>query len=109
MQVYNIKEMLGGWFVGNFEPAAYKTKDFEVCYKVHPKGEEWETHYHKVGTEINLLVSGKMMLQGKILKSGDIFILNPYEIADPVFLEDCEVVCVKTPSAPGDKYVCNIL
>ena len=39
-----------------------------------------------------------MILQGKKLISGDIFILKPYEIADPEFLEDCEMIAVKTPS-----------
>ena len=38
------------------------------------------------------------------LTSGDIFIIYPGEISDPVFLEDCEIICVKSPSVPGDKY-----
>ena len=39
-----------------------------------------------------------MTIQNKELNTGDIFILNPFEIADPIFLEDCEVICVKTKS-----------
>jgi|TARA_R110002074_G_scaffold10220_1_gene39260 mannose-6-phosphate isomerase-like protein (cupin superfamily) len=105
MKVMKLEDMFKGWFIGDFEPTAYKSKDFEVCYRVHPKGEKWEWHYHKEITEINLLVSGKMIMQGKELNVGDIFIVNPYEIADPDFLEDCGIVCVKTPSTPGDKYV----
>lgn len=96
--------MVKGWFIGNFEPTAYKTEDFEVSYKLHPKGEIWEHHYHKIATEINLLIRGEMILQGKRLVSGDIFVLKPMEIADPEFLEDCEIVCVKTKSVIGDKY-----
>jgi hypothetical protein len=46
-----------------------------------------------------------MTIQNKELNEGDIFILNPYEIADPIFLEDCTVLIVKTPSVPDDKYV----
>ena len=42
---------------------------------------------------------------GEDLKAGDVFIVYPGEIADPVFHEDCKVVCIKTPSIPGDKYV----
>lgn len=104
MKTYKLKDMKGGWFIGDFEPTAYSTPDFEVSYRTHPKGEKWDVHYHKIGTEINLLVSGRMSLQDKILLSGDIFILYPYEIADPIFIEDCVVLCIKTPSAPGDKY-----
>ena len=108
MKTYRFEDMKGGWYIGDFLPAAYKTKDFEVCYKKHTKGERWDSHYHKIGTEINFLVKGKMKIQDRIVRSGDIFILPPYEIADPEFLEDCEVVIVKTPSATQDKYVIDI-
>ena len=105
MELFRIEDMKAGWFIGNFEPTAYKTEDFEVCYKKHTKGEKWETHYHKEGTEINYLIEGTMMIQGKKLVSGDIFIIRPFEIADPEFIEDCTLVIVKTPSKTNDKYI----
>ena len=105
MELFRIEDMKAGWFVGNFEPTAYKTEDFEVCYKKHTKGEKWETHYHKEGTEINYLIEGTMKIQGKKLVSGDIFIIRPFEIADPEFIEDCTLVIIKTPSKTNDKYV----
>jgi quercetin dioxygenase-like cupin family protein len=107
MKIYNYNDMTGGWFVGNFEPTAHKTENFEVSYKIHPKGEIWDTHYHKIATEINFLVSGKMTIQGQNLKSGDIFVIEPLEIADPIFHEDCHIVCVKTLSVKNDKYIVN--
>ena len=97
--------MKGGWFIGNFDPSALRTPDFEVGYKFHPKGEKWDKHYHKKGVEITYLIRGKMQIQNRILTSGDIFTIFPNEIADPVFLEDCEVVIVKSPSVVGDKYI----
>ena len=105
MEILKFKDMIGGWFVGNFTPTAYKTTDFEVCYKTHKAGEKWETHYHKEGTEINLLIEGEMTIQNKTIKSGDIFIFKPFEIADPEFLTDCTLIIIKTPSIPGDKFV----
>ena len=39
-----------------------------------------------------------MIIQGKELTKGDIFILEPYEIADPAFVEETEIVCVKNKS-----------
>jgi len=105
MKIYNYKDMKGGWFVGNFEPSAYKTENFEVSYKIHPKGEIWDHHYHKVATEINFLISGRMKIIDTELKSGDIFVIEPNEVADPVFYEDCHIVCVKTTSLKGDKYI----
>jgi len=105
MKIYKMENFVGGWFMGDFEPTLLKTKDFEVCYKEHKKGEHWDTHYHKIGTEYNYLTEGKMLLQGKELNSGDLFIIEPYEVADPIFLEDCKVVIIKTPSSPKDKYI----
>ncbi len=109
MKIFNFKDMIGGWFVGDFKPTAFKTKEFEVSYKIHPKKEKWDFHYHTLVTEINLLIRGDMILQGKKLKTGDIFLIEPYEIADPDFLEDCEIVCVKCPSVPNDKIKFNVI
>ena len=103
MKLGRIENMVGGWFIGNFEPTAFKTTDYEVSYKVHKKGEIWDIHYHKKAKEINLLIHGRMIIQGKELISGDIFTFDTYEIADPEFLEECEIICVKTTSDTNDK------
>ena len=105
MEVFKIDNMQGGWYAGNLSPVAFSTSDFEVCYKKHIQGEDWPKHYHKEADEINFLRSGKMIIQGTELVAGDIFILRKGEVADPVFLEDCEVFIVKTPSVPGDKFI----
>ena len=105
MKTYRLTDMRGGWFVGAFSPTAHYTKDCEVSLKTHPKGEKWDVHYHKIATEVNLLVSGEMTIRGTRLVANDVFVLEPGEIADPVFHEDCVIVCVKTPSVTGDKYV----
>lgn len=82
MKLDRLEKMSGGWFIGNFD-CAYTTDAVEVSYKTHPRGEQWDIHYHEHVTEVNLLVRGKMILQGVELNAGDIFTLNPYEIADP--------------------------
>lgn len=105
MIIQKLSDMKGGWFVGDFFPTAYLSKEVEVSYKVHTKGSPWPTHYHRVATEINLLVRGQMVLQRKELKTGDIFTLLPFEIADPIFITDCEIVCVKVPSVRDDKVI----
>jgi hypothetical protein len=104
MKIDNINNMWRGWMVGNFNPSVYKTDLFEVGILIHKKGEKWPKHYHKIATEINCLISGKMVICGKEINPGDIFILEPLEIADPEFLEDCKIVVVKTASVPNDKY-----
>lgn len=105
MEIFNFKDMIGGWFVGDFIPSAYRTKDFEVCYKHHPKGEKWDTHYHKKATEINLLVKGRIKINDIIIEEGSIFVIEPFYTSAPEFLDDCELVVVKTVSDKNDKYL----
>ncbi len=104
MEVHKSKKWKGGWFIGNFRPAAHKTQDFEVCFKLHPKGERWAKHYHKVATEINYLIRGKMKLMNRTFTKGDVFIIKPGEVADPVFFTECELIVVKIPSVKNDKF-----
>lgn len=94
-----------GWIIGNFDPSIIKTSGFEVGLLSHHKGEKWPKHYHQYQEEINVLISGKMSLNGEIILPNDIFILEPGEIAEPEFLEDCLILVIKHPSIPGDKHV----
>lgn len=96
--------MTRGWFIGDFEPSVLRTCNFEVGVLTHKKDEVWPKHYHALSTEYNLLLEGSMTVQGEKIYPGDIFIFEPMEIADPVFHEDCRVLCVKVPSRPGDKH-----
>ena len=105
MLTQKISEMTRGWFIGDFEPSVLKTKEFEVGVLTHKKGEQWPKHYHKVATEVTLLLSGSMTICGQLIEAGTIFTIEPNEIADPVFHEDCTVLVIKTPSVIGDKYV----
>jgi len=104
MKTYKISDFHRGWFMGNFDPSILKTEQFEVGLLTHKQGEVWPKHYHAIATEYNLLVSGSMIINETKIKPGDIFVLEPYQIADPIFLEDCTVLCVKVPSISGDKY-----
>jgi len=105
MIVGKLNDHIGGWIIGDFEKSLLRTKDFEVSVKVHPKGEIWPAHFHKIATEYNVLISGSMSMCGVELITGDTFIVEPNEVADPVFHEDCTVMCIKVPSIIGDKYL----
>jgi len=98
MKIYRAKKWKGGWFVGDFKPTTFRTKEFEVCYKKFTKGESHDRHHHKVATEINYMISGKIKIRGKIFGAGDVFILYSGEVADPNFLSACKMIIVKTPS-----------
>lgn len=108
MIIKRIEDFKGGWFIGDFNPSIYRTNEFEVAVHFYDKGQIWDAHYHAVAKEINYIISGKMLLQGKELKTGNVFSLEPYEIADPEFLEPTAIVVIKTPSIPSDKYKIEI-
>lgn len=96
--------MTRGWFVGDFEPSAFRSEQFEVGIAEHPEGSFWPKHYHKEITEISLVLEGTLRINNQIIKAGEIFVLLPYEVVEPEFLTDCKLVVIKTPSKPKDKY-----
>lgn len=104
MNNYHIKDMRGGWFIGNFEPSIIKEKNFEVGVKFFKKGELFPKHYHKIATEITVIISGKVLINDMIYQSGDIIIQNPFEKSDFQVLEDTIINVVKIPSVKDDKY-----
>jgi mannose-6-phosphate isomerase-like protein (cupin superfamily) len=105
MKTFDPASMVRGYFIGDFEPTAYRTKDFEVSLMVHKQGEVWDAHYHTDSDEINYLMEGRMTINGELLEAPVIFVIEREEIADPEFLTDCKLIVVKTPSAPGDKRI----
>lgn len=104
MRKFDIKDMIRGWFIGNFEPTVLKTESFEVGLLSHKKQEQWPEHVHKIATEYNVLLKGSMAVNGTEIKEGEIFIIEPGESSRPEFFEDCKVLCIKVPSVIGDKY-----
>lgn len=104
MKIVKLSKMHRGWMIGDFEPSILKTSLFEVAYLSHKKDEVWPNHFHSIATEYNLLVRGSMTVCNKKINQGEIFIIEPKEKAAPIFHEDCEIVCIKVPSLPKDKY-----
>ena len=97
--------MVKGWFVGNFYPVAFKTPDVEVAVKKYCKGDGEEAHYHKLATEITVIVSGKVLMNDVIYKEGDILVINPNTATDFLALSDVITTVVKIPGAENDKYI----
>jgi|TARA_R110001583_G_scaffold67703_2_gene193433 quercetin dioxygenase-like cupin family protein len=105
MKTYNIKNMKGGWFIGNFEPSVFKNPFFEVAHHFHEAGYIGPKHYHKIAPELSYIVSGNLIASGRKLSTGDMFVYEPGDIADVEFLEDTNLIVVKWPSVPSDKYM----
>lgn len=105
MVVAKLDEMIKGWFVGGFDPAVFKTKDVEVAVKHYKAGDSEGWHYHKVATEITVIISGQVEMMEKTFGPGDIVVLSPNEGTAFRALTDATNVVVKLPGALNDKYL----
>lgn len=99
-----LDDMIKGWFVGSFEPTALKTDACEVAVKRYKAGDYESPHYHRIATEITVVLEGKVRMSGNEWGAGDIIVLPPGEITDFEALTDAVNVVVKTPGAPNDKF-----
>lgn len=97
--------MLKGWFVGNFTPSVLSTSDVEVGVKMYRAGDSEERHFHKIATEVTLIQSGRVHMNGQEYVAGDIVVIEPLESTDFKALEDTVTVVVKHPGASNDKYL----
>lgn len=105
MQVFNIKDMVRGWFVGAFSPTSHSTVAVEVGQKSYSKGDKEVRHFHKVATEITLIQKGLVRMNGEEFRDGDIIVLQPMESCDFEAIEDTCTVVVKVPGAKNDKFI----
>lgn len=100
-----LQGMVKGWFVGGFEPTLFKTNDVEVAVKEYKKGDSEQSHYHKVATEITVVISGSICMFEKVWGAGDIIVAEPGDVTGFESLSDSVTVVVKIPGALNDKYV----
>ena len=105
MKVAKLEDMVKGWFVGNFDPTLLKTNDVEIAVKEYKKGDYEKKHYHKIATEITVIVSGRVKMNNVEYKKGDIIVTEPNEATDFEALEDTVNTVVKYPGANNDKYL----
>lgn len=104
MELFDPKTFRGGWFVGSFEPTAYKTDACEVSFKEHKAGEYWAPHYHKQADEINYLLTGTMKVNEQILVAPVVFVISKGEVSRPEFITDVTLIVVKVPGVLNDKF-----
>ena len=105
MKTARLQDMVKGWFVGNFDPTLIRTNDVEVAVKEYKQGEYEERHYHKLSTEITVIASGRVRMNGVEYVKGDIVVIEPNQATDFEVLEDTITTVVKYPGANNDKYM----
>lgn len=92
--------------MGNFTPTVLSTNDVEVAVKRYKKGDYESCHYHKIATEITVIISGRVRMNGQEYGADSIIVMEPGESTDFECLEDNTVnVVVKHPGANNDKYL----
>lgn len=104
MQITKLDNMVKGWFVGYFEPSLIKTKDVEVAVKHYRAGDYESPHFHKIATELTVIITGEVEMNGIMYSSGDIITIEPGECTDFKVLSDSITTVVKIPGAIHDKY-----
>lgn len=105
MKLHHLSHMVKGWFVGGFSPSVVQTHAVEVAVKTYKAGDKEAMHFHRLATEITVVVSGHVRMAGKDLGPGDIVALEPLEPTDFEAVTDAINVVVKLPGAADDKYL----
>jgi len=104
MRRAKLSEMTRGWFVGNFEPTLYRTGEVEVAVKSYREGDCEAAHYHRIATEITVITSGTVEMNGIGYGPGDVIILEPGEVTDFRAVTEAILTVVKIPGAGNDKH-----
>jgi quercetin dioxygenase-like cupin family protein len=104
LELYKLDAMVRGWFVGNFAPSVATTPDVEVGIKAYKAGDVEAVHFHKIATEITVILDGMVEMCGQKFTSGDIVKLPPGEATGFKAITDVTTVVIKLPSVIGDKY-----
>jgi hypothetical protein len=105
MEVFDIQDMVRGWFVGNFDPSVLKTEDVEVALQSYNAGDYEERHFHKISTEVTMITSGVVEMNGVRYSEGSIIVIKPNESTDFRAITAVKNVVVKVPGAANDKYM----
>lgn len=104
MELSHLKDMIGGWIVGDFSPSILKSSEFEVAVKHYKAGDYEKEHFHKIAEEITLILSGRVKMFNQEFLEGDIIHIKPGESTGFLSITDSITVVVKKPSVIGDKY-----
>lgn len=101
----HLDDMVRGWFVGDFSPTLHATQDVEVAVQKFAAGDHEASHFHKIATEITLILSGEAEMLGQRFKAGDIVKIKPGTATSFHAITDVTTVVVKHPGAKNDKYL----
>jgi NDP-sugar pyrophosphorylase family protein len=102
-KIENLSEYTRGWLIGDFEPSIIRTTYYELGIMKYVKNSYHQFHIHQECDEYNYLIKGEIKINNFVIKAGQVFIIPKGQIVCPIFMKDCEIIVVKTPSKPTDK------
>ncbi len=105
MKTAKLNDMVRGWLVGSFNPAVFQTSDVEFAVQQFTAGTHEAQHFHKIATEITVIVIGEAEMNGVRYQAGDIIVIEPGEATDFRALKDTTTAVLKLPGALNDKYL----
>jgi hypothetical protein len=105
MRKARLEDMKGGWFVGAFSPTMLRTDAAEVAVKHYAAGDAEKRHYHKIATEVTVIVAGEVEMNGVRYGPGQILVIEPGEMTDFKAVSNATTAVVKLPGALNDKYM----
>jgi len=105
MKKIKLSDFFRGWFVGDFEPTLFKSKDIEIAVQAYEKNHIEPEHFHKIATEITIMVKGNAYFNDQLVCEDEGIIIFPGEINIFKAATDCKTLVVKFPSASKDKYL----
>lgn len=105
MRIFKLSDFTRGWIVGDFNNSVIKMNSSEFCVKRFKAGEKEPLHYHKLTTEITVVVSGSIKMNGIEYGPDDVVVMEPGESTDFEALTDATTVAFRNGSFPGDKYI----
>jgi len=104
MKHHKLQDMVKGWFVGGFKPSVFSTDACEVAVKHYKGGDVEAAHFHRIATEITVVITGNIRMAGREFAEGDIVVLEPGEVSSFEAISDTVNVVVKLPGALNDKF-----
>lgn len=105
MKKFSLDKMKAGWFIGDFTPSVIRTKEFEVAIKGYNQGDYEKAHHHKIATEVTVIITGSVRMNGRVFYSGEVILIDKNEVVNFEALEDTITAVVKFPSVNNDKYL----
>jgi mannose-6-phosphate isomerase-like protein (cupin superfamily) len=101
----DLKTFVKGWFIGNFEPTLFDTKEFEIAIKRYKSGDKESAHYHRMADEYTVVVSGRVSMNNQTYGEDDIIFIKKGESTDFISLSDSVTCVIKIPCVKDDKFL----